>query len=507
MKKLVFILIFIVCAIDAAAQLEVKEGSFKEVHGFVNINAEKMYDDNDKPYAVLKIKTENINDQQRRELLFQGDAATFFEIEYVVGEIWVYISYYATYLKISHPDLSSTEFVFPYDMKPKCGYELTLVNNAAQKGYGKLSVTTTPVEGASIKLNGIEISKSTPYFNEMISAGQHEIAVSKYGFKSVVEKVVVEEGKKLDVVIVLPYAYGNLNITTDPADAEVYVDGKRCARSQAVRVGKHRISVEKSNYHTETRDITVEEDETVSLNVQLHYGKSITITTDKKGDKIFIDGKEKGCSPLTIILPFGKHVITSYRDKKSAYAEIDVMVNGGKERVDLDLKKETLSSFVQNGYKFITVDAASNKYGNLSYGLTLGAVKNYGMFVSFMTSFNYDGYKADLECDENLLVNGYYPDYTGEKSYSSVSAVCGFIMKLSGPVALRAGVGYGFRAKSYKTSSGYWVRNSSESMEGVDVSLGVQCNFRGFVISLDCVSTNFKAYEAKIGIGYGLKNK
>lgn len=43
------------------AQLEVKKDSFKEVPGFVNINIDKMYDDNDKPYAVLKIKTENVD--------------------------------------------------------------------------------------------------------------------------------------------------------------------------------------------------------------------------------------------------------------------------------------------------------------------------------------------------------------------------------------------------------------------------------------------------------------
>jgi hypothetical protein len=109
----------------------VKPDSFKEVAGFVNINLDIQEDDNNVPYAVVKVKTENINDKQRRELLFQGDAATFIECEYKVGEVWVYLTYKATYLKISHPDLSSTEFWFPYDMEPKKGYELTLVNNAA----------------------------------------------------------------------------------------------------------------------------------------------------------------------------------------------------------------------------------------------------------------------------------------------------------------------------------------------------------------------------------------
>lgn len=131
MKKLTAIILLLFFSLDAMAQLEVKPDSFKEVAGFVNINLDIQEDDNNVPYAVVKVKTENINDKQRRELLFQGDAATFIECEYKVGEVWVYLTYKATYLKISHPDLSSTEFWFPYDMEPKKGYELTLVNNAA----------------------------------------------------------------------------------------------------------------------------------------------------------------------------------------------------------------------------------------------------------------------------------------------------------------------------------------------------------------------------------------
>ena len=131
MKRLSAILILFFISFGAMAQLEVKPDSFKEVVGFININMEKYSDDNDVPYAVIKVKTENINNKQRRELLFQGDAATFIECEYKVGEVWVYLTYKATYLKISHPDLSSTEFWFPFDMEPKKGYELTLSNNAA----------------------------------------------------------------------------------------------------------------------------------------------------------------------------------------------------------------------------------------------------------------------------------------------------------------------------------------------------------------------------------------
>lgn len=130
--------------IPALSQLEVKPGSFKEVVGFVNINEDPdyQYDDNDKPFAVLKIKTENINEQQRARLLFQGDAQTYIIVENMVGEVWLYISYYASYLKISHPDFSSTEFYFPITMKGKKGYELTLTNKYGQgNAKDKLGLT------------------------------------------------------------------------------------------------------------------------------------------------------------------------------------------------------------------------------------------------------------------------------------------------------------------------------------------------------------------------------
>lgn len=130
MKKYLFLFWILILTIQLYAQLEVKDDSFKKVDGFVNINPSIQFDDNDVPYAVVKVRTININDKQRHELVFEGNAATFIELEYKVGEVWVYLSSKpATYLKISHADMSSTEFWFPFDLEPKQGYELILVNN------------------------------------------------------------------------------------------------------------------------------------------------------------------------------------------------------------------------------------------------------------------------------------------------------------------------------------------------------------------------------------------
>ena len=219
MKKSLLLIVLIISGFIGFAQLEVKEGSFKKVDGFVNINIEKMYDDNEKPYAVLKIKTENINDKQRRELSFGGDAQTFFETEYRDGEIWLYISYYATFLKISHPDLSSTEFWFPYDMEPKRGYELTLVykpaideeiisrieklenaSNENETKYGYI-IITTPTDGATVYINGKEMEMKTPFASDKLEYGEYMVKVVMDQNNSFIDIVTLNEPKKVINVV------------------------------------------------------------------------------------------------------------------------------------------------------------------------------------------------------------------------------------------------------------------------------------------------------------------
>lgn len=89
MKKTIIFIFALFISLTTLAQLEVKDGSFKEVPGFVNINPDPVYqtDDNDLPFAVIKVKTDNINDEQRKKLHFEGNAGTFIMLEYKVGEV------------------------------------------------------------------------------------------------------------------------------------------------------------------------------------------------------------------------------------------------------------------------------------------------------------------------------------------------------------------------------------------------------------------------------------
>ena len=274
MKKVLLSFVLLFFSVTAIAQLEVKEGSFKEVLGFVNINIDKMYDDNEKPYAVLKIRTENINSKQRRELNFGGDAQTFFEIEYTDGEVWLYISYYASFIKISHDDLSSTEFYFPFDMEPQKGYELTLVNKTSNiVGTGCLIVTTKPESDATIILNGKILNQKTPYSNDMISAGAYDLTVSKFGFEDVTQTVVIADGATVTMDIEMPYLYGKLKIESEPSGASVFIDNEEIGVtpviSDSLIYGVHYIKIAKNNLKTYKSQFVINYDNVQLLNVVL----------------------------------------------------------------------------------------------------------------------------------------------------------------------------------------------------------------------------------------------
>ena len=390
MRKTIILLIALLLSIPIFAQLEVKEGSFKEVPGFVNINIDKMYDDNDKPYAVLKIKTENISGKQRRELNFGGDAQTFFEAEYRDGEVWLYISYYATFIKISHEELSSTEYYFPFDMKPKCGYELTLVNKTATEnvGTGSLTIITKPESDAIVKLNGIVVSRQTPYINDLLNAGSYEITVSKEKYKTETRNIVLENGAKEVVEIELVYDMANITIKVDN-DAEVYIDGYMRRKGTWVgdlSSGTHEIECRKLYHNPAKRTINVVVGRKMiyALEPTPIYG-NLEINTEPNGATVFIDNKNYGQTPLALNnIIIGTHELVIEKSGYSTLEKTIVLEQSSKLSVN-----EKLPLGISN--RTFTVDGVS---------FEMVAVEG-GTFLMGAQKTNFKGANYDEEAQDN----------------------------------------------------------------------------------------------------------
>ena len=193
------------------------------------------------------------------------------------------------------------------------------------------------------------------------------------------------------------------------------------------------------------------------------------------------------------------------RDKKSDEKRIEVKKDGGISSVSLYLRAETAANYVRNGISFLTANAAVSNYGTPSFGVTFGKVKEVGWFVSATTNFIFK--KAELVA-ENGFIDGNFPGYQqGSGRNSRLSLMGGVVVRLYGPLCMRAGAGYGSNTRLWTTVGGQTVKSSYESFSGVDATLGMQLNLKGITVSLDMVTTNFKTLEAKIGVGVCCKNK
>lgn len=371
--------------------------------------------------------------------------------------------------------------------------------------YGSLDVVSTP-NFATLYIDGKKIGE-TPRFIKDLLIGSHELRLAKEGCAPIQKTIVIKKGETLEVKETLATGK-SVTVKTDRAGDKVYVDNTFVGETPittSVGFGQHTIKVTRNNVPVE-KTITITEHDS-DREVLFEFGRLITIKTDRDGDVVFVDGNRVGVSPVDIDLPLGKHVIRAERNKKYDEMEINTQAFGSKSEYMLTLHSETVSHFVENGVNFATIDFAYSTAPQTSFGATFGSVKKFGWFVTAASNFNFDAMKADLTADDNGLINGEYPDYTGENCSTRISVMGGFLVKVAGPLCLRVGAGFGSRVKSWHTSDDHLVKYLGDSYSGLDASLGLQLNIKGITICFDAVTTNFRTLEMKAGLGYCWKRK
>ena len=512
MRRIFTLLSFLLLPLLGMSQLRVVEGSFKEIPGFVDMS--EKTDDNNKPFAVVIIKTLNINEQERAKLRFSSDAMSYVEVEYRVGEVWLYVSYYASFLKIKHPDLSSApDFYLPFDMQPRHGYELVLekynvapapdaqtinylivrcdqpdasicidgsfvgmkegskalgvgekhswqidcglyhsesgevtitegepvtVERNLRPAYGFLKVTSSPENGATVFINNNKVG-TTPYTSERLQSGSYNVRVMKEMFSLSEKSFLVKDNETTVANMVLNPNFATLSLNTDPA-SDIFIDGERVAKGQwngrlssgthlvearkpshrnsslkvnlsngenktitlpnpepiysmldinsqpmgakilidgedfgttprvikNILVGEHTLSLVKQGCAKLEKTFTLKEKEMLSLNEKLESGKIITVTTDKEGDEIYVDGTFAGHSPLDVSMGYGRHAVKAIRNGKSVEKSFDVSENGGESSLLLKFSQNQTITVKGVSFEMVYVEGGTFDMGSTS---------------------------------------------------------------------------------------------------------------------------------------------
>ena len=105
---------------------------------------------------------------------------------------------------------------------------------------------------------------------------------------------------------------GKITINSIP-ESTVSIDGVSCGHTpltiDTLPVGMYELELTSSGYSPLIHRISVKEGEETTYNLKLPRACVLTITSDEKGDQVYIDSKFVGKTPVTMELPFGAHTV------------------------------------------------------------------------------------------------------------------------------------------------------------------------------------------------------
>jgi hypothetical protein len=206
---------------------------------------------------------------------------------------------------------------------------------------GQLSVDSMP-QGAQIQVDG-QAAGVTPFNLANLMPGQHTVTVSKPGFVTDTRTVDVGSGSRSAVSVQLAALAAAVSAHSDPAGAEIWMDGKDMgkvtpAQIQVDRPGNHTFVFKKQGYLDETASANLQVGQTFQLAPTLHaLGNTDEIKFGGKFKKVFGGSDTAGMGSVSIhTQPKGAQIAVNNRivDRMSP---AEFYLNPGNYEIDITL--------------------------------------------------------------------------------------------------------------------------------------------------------------------------
>jgi eukaryotic-like serine/threonine-protein kinase len=208
---------------------------------------------------------------------------------------------------------------------------------------GQMTINSTP-EGAEVHIDGrTDPSWITPFNLPGLAPGQHSVTVSRAGYASETRSIEVASGSKSFLVIQLAQLSAAAAITSQPAGAQIFLDGKDTGKVTPAQInvdkpGAHTFLVKKQGFLDETSSATLQAGQIFHFAPTLKaLGSADDIKLGGKFKKLFGGGDTAGMGAVTVkTQPKGAQVAVNNRilDK---FAPVDFFLNPGTYVIDITL--------------------------------------------------------------------------------------------------------------------------------------------------------------------------
>lgn len=345
-RGLVFIIWLFFASVIFAQNISVASFKLLENDLTANTTGTMEYDQNGKVAALIKVVT------TEQGFVFDGGMVGIVKVKQGVGEVWVYVPHGIKRITIQHPQLGvlrNYDITIPieeaktYEMVLTTGRVETIVTHAVNKQFVVFNVK--PIDAVIELGDEVLTADSEGYATKSIPYGTYDYRVTCANYHSTAGKVTVNAQGKSEVDVTLRPNFGWIRFNGDSQyhGAHIYIDNERVGQlpltTGNIKSGEHRVKIVKSMYKAHEQQVTVSDDKTAEVNVQLVPNFStVTLTTDEDSE-IWVDGSRRGKGRWSGPLEIGNYTVETKRESHRTMSEV-VQINSVEERT-IELKAPT----------------------------------------------------------------------------------------------------------------------------------------------------------------------
>jgi PEGA domain len=175
-----------------------------------------------------------------------------------------------------------------------------------------VAIQTDP-PGAWVFLNERRMGLSP--MNALAAVGPTFMRIELDGYKALTDTLDLKKDEPLDTSFTLVQQIGNIEVSSSPSRADIYLDGERTGLQtpstlKGLAVGKfHRVGLRLDQYaQQEWVNVRVQEDSTIALaHAFSKLQGQVRFETEPSGAEIVIDGAVEGKTPAVVFLNYGNH--------------------------------------------------------------------------------------------------------------------------------------------------------------------------------------------------------
>jgi len=192
-----------------------------------------------------------------------------------------------------------------------------------------VTIDTLPVQGASVLMMGVD-QGVTPVTVHEVPPGDYEVILRLDKYRRAIESIKVTEEPEQIFRIELEPILGFLSITTQPADAEVLLNGESLGKApivkHALQVGEYSYEVVHPDYYPVQNTFVMEDNFKMEFTHELRPLESELIVTSRPSSaSIWLNNLPQAQkTPAKLVLRPGRYLVSTYTD---GYVQVDELVD------------------------------------------------------------------------------------------------------------------------------------------------------------------------------------